>query len=93
MDADKRRSRRRPSDGGDSGARKLVPPGGHVLGIYARTDAGRGVFKAPANEIARGAMELQVDTADGKQGSLNTKGIHAIHRFPAAAPACGARAR
>ena len=35
-----------------SGAKALVPPGGHVLGIYARTDIERGVFKAPANEIA-----------------------------------------
>ena len=42
-----------------TGARKLVPPGGHVLGIYARTDTERGVFKAPANEIVRGALDLE----------------------------------
>ena len=33
-----------------------VPPGGHVLGVYARSDTERGVFKAPANEILRGAL-------------------------------------
>ena len=31
--------------------RKLVPPGGHVAGIYARSDGERGVYKAPANEV------------------------------------------
>jgi phage tail sheath protein FI len=32
-----------------SGERKLVPPGGYVLGVFARR-TGSGVFKAPANE-------------------------------------------
>ena len=36
--------------------RQLVPPGGHVLGIYARTDIARGVHKAPANEEVRGII-------------------------------------
>ena len=44
-----------------------MPPGGHVLGVYARTDTERGVFKAPANEILRGALELQVDINDSTQ--------------------------
>ena len=35
-----------------TGARKEVPPGGHVLGVFARTDSERGVFKAPANDEA-----------------------------------------
>ncbi len=65
-----------------TGARKLMPPGGHVLGIYGRTDSERGVFKAPANEIVRGALELQVDTDDNTQDSLNPKGINAIREFP-----------
>jgi phage tail sheath protein FI len=33
-----------------TGARKLVPPGGYMAGIYARCDIERGVWKAPANE-------------------------------------------
>jgi hypothetical protein len=36
-----------------------VPPSGHVLGIYARTDIERGVHKAPANEVVRGILGLQ----------------------------------
>ena len=35
---------------------RLVPPGGHVAGIYARTDIERGVHKAPANEVVRGII-------------------------------------
>jgi Bacteriophage tail sheath protein len=65
-----------------TGARKEVPPGGHVLGIYARTDSERGVFKAPANEIVRGALELTVDTDDGTQDVFNPRGINAIRQFP-----------
>lgn len=36
-----------------------IPPSGHVLGVYARTDIERGVHKAPANEVLRGAIGLQ----------------------------------
>jgi len=35
-----------------------LPPSGHVLGIYARTDIERGVHKAPANEVVRGILGL-----------------------------------
>lgn len=36
-----------------------IPPSGHMLGIYARTDIERGVHKAPANEVVRGVNGLQ----------------------------------
>jgi phage tail sheath protein FI len=65
-----------------TGARKLVPPGGHVLGVYARTDTERGVFKAPANEILRGALDLEFDIGDGAQDTLNPRGVNAIRQFP-----------
>jgi phage tail sheath protein FI len=65
-----------------TGARKLIPPGGHVLGVYARTDAERGVFKAPANEILRGALDLEVDIGDALQDDLNPKGVNATRNFP-----------
>ncbi|HEY4943553.1 MAG TPA: phage tail sheath C-terminal domain-containing protein [Rhizomicrobium sp.] len=35
-----------------------VPPSGHVIGVYARTDVERGVHKAPANEVVRGITGL-----------------------------------
>lgn len=65
-----------------TGARKLIPPGGHVLGVYARTDAERGVFKAPANEVPRGVLDLQAEITDGLQDDLNPKGVNAIRSFP-----------
>lgn len=65
-----------------SGARTLVPPGGHMLGVFARTDVERGVYKAPANEIVRGALDLEFDINDGSQEVLNPRGVNAIRRFP-----------
>ena len=39
-----------------TGQRRSIPPGGAILGIYARTDSERGVFKAPANEGGFGVL-------------------------------------
>lgn len=65
-----------------SGARVRVPPSGHVLGVYARTDTERGVYKAPANETLRGALDLHFDINDGAQAIMNPRGVNAIRRFP-----------
>jgi phage tail sheath protein FI len=65
-----------------TGARTRVPPGGYTLGIYARTDTERGVFKSPANETVRGALDLVVQINDNDQGQLNPRGVNAIRRFP-----------
>ncbi len=65
-----------------TGARVLVPPGGHALGVYARVDNERGVFKAPANETLRGALSLQTNLTDNDQGVLNPRGVNAIRSFP-----------
>lgn len=65
-----------------TGARKLMPPGGYALGVYARTDSDRGVFKAPANETLRGVLDLEYDINDKTQDDLNPKGVNVIRRFP-----------
>jgi phage tail sheath protein FI len=65
-----------------TGARKLIPPGGHVLGVYARSDTERGVFKAPANEIVRGALGLEYEINDLIQDDLNPKGVNVVRSFP-----------
>jgi len=65
-----------------SGVRKLIPPSGHVLGLYARTDVSRGVWKAPANDVLRGVFDLQYQTDTGKQQLLNPKGVNVIRQFP-----------
>jgi Bacteriophage tail sheath protein len=59
-----------------------VPPGGFMLGIMARTDDTRGVFKAPANEIVEGALDLEYDISDAAQGTLNPAGVNVIRKFP-----------
>lgn len=61
---------------------KLIPPGGHVAGVYARSDTERGVHKAPANEVLKGAVDLQIQIPKGVQDGLNPKGINCIRSFP-----------
>lgn len=61
---------------------KLVPPSGHVVGIYNRTDAQRGVHKAPANEVVLGAIDLELKLSKGEQDTLNPIGINCIRSFP-----------
>jgi uncharacterized protein len=48
-----------------------IPPSGHVLGIYARSDNERGVHKAPANEVVRGITGLTRYFTKGEQEILN----------------------
>ena len=59
-----------------------IPPSGHVAGLYARVDTERGVHKAPANEILRGALRLELDVSKGEQDILNPHGINCIRSFP-----------
>ena len=40
---------------------RLVPPCGHVAGIFARSDTRVGVFKAPANEEVLGVVDLETN--------------------------------
>jgi phage tail sheath protein FI len=65
-----------------SGMRRLVPPSGHILGVYARSDNERGVWKAPANEVVRGAFDLKYYVDTGTQELLNPRGVNVIRRFP-----------
>ena len=65
-----------------TGKQIKVPPGGFMLGIIARTDDTRGVFKAPANEIVEGALDLEYDISDAAQGTLNPAGVNVIRKFP-----------
>jgi len=65
-----------------TGQRMSIPPGGAVCGIYARSDNTRGVFKSPANETVRGALDLEYDIDTGTQELLNPRGVNVIRRFP-----------
>jgi phage tail sheath protein FI len=59
----------------------IVPPSGHLAGVWARTDETRGVWKAPANEIVRGALNVATDITKAEQGMLNPIGINCIRPF------------
>jgi phage tail sheath protein FI len=60
----------------------LVPPGGHIAGVYARSDMERGVHKVPANEQLRGTQGLEHEIRKEDQDSLNPLGINCILIFP-----------
>jgi phage tail sheath protein FI len=66
----------------EKGKTVLVPPGGHMAGIWARSDNERGVHKAPANEVVRGAIGLELNVTKGEQDGLNPNGINCIRAFP-----------
>ncbi|WP_422104884.1 phage tail sheath C-terminal domain-containing protein [Winogradskyella sp.] len=62
-----------------------VPPSGAIVGIYANTDATRGVWKAPANASVNGIIGLTDDITHKEQGNMNIhesgKSINAIRKF------------
>jgi len=67
------------------------PPSGHVVGIYARVDATRGVHKAPANEVIRGALGVETLVSKSGQAGLNPGGVNVIRMFGANVTIWGAR--
>ncbi len=70
----------RVPDGPAGGA--LVPPCGHIAGVYARSDQRIGVHKAPANEVLEGVLDLEVNLTNTEQGELNPFGINCLRAFP-----------
>ncbi|HYM49497.1 MAG TPA: phage tail sheath family protein [Candidatus Limnocylindrales bacterium] len=65
-----------------AGQATFVPPSGHMAGIWARSDDTRGVHKAPANEVIRGAISLELQVTKGEHDQLNPQGINVIRAFP-----------
>ncbi|NUR57397.1 MAG: phage tail sheath family protein [Catenulispora sp.] len=63
-------------------AARAIPPSGHVAGAWARTDAERGVHKAPANVALQGIQGLQVEVTDALQAPLNDRGVNCLRTFP-----------
>ncbi|MGB3307744.1 MAG: phage tail sheath subtilisin-like domain-containing protein [Thermomicrobiales bacterium] len=62
-----------------------IPPSGHIAGIYARSDAEYGVHKAPANELVRGALDVELRLSGAEQGQINPAGVNALRVFPGSA--------
>jgi hypothetical protein len=59
-----------------------LPPSGHIGGIWARNDDNRGVHKAPANEVIRGAISLEINITKGEHDQLNPVAVNCIRSFP-----------
>jgi phage tail sheath protein FI len=72
---------------------KFFPPSGAIAGIMARTDAQRGVWKAPAGTEAGlvGIVDLEVKMTDEENGSLNPKAVNCLRIMPTGKVVWGAR--
>lgn len=75
---------------GETG-RIMVPPSGHIAGIYARTDTNRGVHKAPANEAIMGALGIKYNISKAQQDGLNPQGVNCIRDLNGNIKVWGAR--
>jgi hypothetical protein len=75
---------------GEDGKRHLAPPCGAVAGLLARTDAERGVWKAPAGSHARlervRALQLNIEEAEAAQ--LARHGVNCLRMVPGLGAVC-----
>ena len=64
----------------DTGEAVAIPPDGHVLGVYARTDRDRGLWKAPAgrDSLLRGVVGVESPLNDTENTLLARAGINGI---------------
>jgi uncharacterized protein len=63
---------------------RAIAPSGIMAGLYAQTDARRGVWKAPAGLEATmsDVLQLTVALTDAENGLLNPLGLNALRDFP-----------
>src|SRR5205085_8143882 len=68
----------------NGGALRSVAPSGTIAGVYARTDATRGVWKAPAGTEASlvGVQASDYPLTDRENGILNPRGVNCNRIFP-----------
>jgi phage tail sheath protein FI len=59
----------------------LVPPSGHVAGVWCRTDAAYGVHRAPTEGVL-GVAGFGFDVAETDQAELAEAGVNSIRSFP-----------
>jgi uncharacterized protein len=77
----------------ENGREHTVGPAGAMAGLYARIDANRGVWKAPAGSEAdvRGVSGIDLQMSDLQNGAINPVGVNAIRLFPEGVISWGAR--
>ncbi|WP_294533183.1 phage tail sheath C-terminal domain-containing protein [uncultured Rhodoblastus sp.] len=66
------------------GQLRTMPPSGAIAGVFARTDATRGVWKAPAGTDATivGALGVQYTLTNDQNGIVNPWGVNCIRVLP-----------
>ena len=65
-----------------SGKNVMIPPSGLVAGVWSRNDDTRGVHKAPANEVVRGVVDIELNISKVEHDLLNPVGINVVRSFP-----------
>ena len=65
-----------------NGLVRVIPPSGHVAGMFARVDRLRGVHKPPANEVLEGVFDVAEVIDDAAHGLLNEQAVNAIRIVP-----------
>jgi phage tail sheath protein FI len=63
------------------GLLRVIPPSGHVAGVYARGDLAEGVHKPPANEALAAVQDVLVQVNDIIHGEFNEHHINAIRVY------------
>ncbi len=64
---------------------KWIPPVGHVMGIFARIETARGIWKAPAGDEANllGALDVEYNLSDAEHTNLvRNAGVNGIRAIP-----------
>jgi phage tail sheath protein FI len=64
------------------GTNALVPPSGHIAGVWSRSDDTRGVHKAPANEVLLGAIDVEAEVGKEAHRELSRQGVNCVRAFP-----------
>jgi phage tail sheath protein FI len=77
----------------DGTMQRFIGPSGMIAGIMARTDANRGVWKAPAGLDAtlNGSTDLEVILTDRQNGILNPLAVNCLRSFPSGRVCWGSR--
>lgn len=76
-----------------TGVTRQLDPSGSIAGVMARTDANRGVWKAPAGlgVDIRGIRGVEFSMSDPENGIINPQAVNAIRLFPNGIVSWGAR--
>jgi uncharacterized protein len=66
----------------EGGTTRLIPPSGHIAGIFCRIYAPNGVPKTTANEVVLGTLDLEHAITHLDQDLLTASGVNSIRAVP-----------